>query len=748
MKNIDDIRRNNFINKRYIFFVAISLILGAIFSYKFFAAILGNGKIKWIVYFVLVSFALILLCIFSFIKIRYKFFVILNYYKTSFLVCLISFMFAVIFIMGYCLYYNNLKDTYSDVTISATIENVTQKENYTKVDLRKIKVTENNITSLKNFNGTLYLFGNQEEYEEGDNVLFVGDLTKYDLFNTREVSNYVNKNYYEITSDEVVVLDNSKKLSDKFKLKCFDLLTKNMNEENAEICYASLFGDKSKLESDVRNSFSTIGIAHLLAVSGLHVGLIALMLTFILNFIKHKNLLKVILFSFVLFLYAYLCGFSPSVTRAVVMSIILFSADLYQVKYDSINSLSLSFIICFLFLNPLSIFTIGMQLSFLCVLGIITFQKRVLNLIFKRKPYDKKSKTPPPRAPKILESLAMSISVNFIILPVYITSFNKISIFTVFINLFFIPLFSLSFSIMFVSLLITLIFPFLDFILVFPNSLFQIIKVVANFISNIKIGTLTLFDCGFLTMMAILTLCFVIRFLIVDKKYKRIIGLFLFAIIIISFISYNIPNNYKNKIMVINNKDNMSILLCDENCNTGLIGLSEDYDKVCETLVDLKIDEIDFIVAYNYNLRHDEIINNLLDLNKDVKIFIPEKYLDNPNFKEFSNNFYSLKSLSSSEYLFNYHFSYDDTILGVDFIYNNKKYLIINDSLNIEEINQLFNQVSGKINCLIVKNFNYKFNEYYHDEIEMILYDTINEKIELNDTFKQVLSTQFFTIKT
>ena len=56
-----------------------------------------------------------------------------------------------------------------------------------------------------------------------------------------------------------------------------------MSEENANITYAMLFGDKSGIDNETRNDFQISGIAHILAVSGLHVGLVAGLLAWILK---------------------------------------------------------------------------------------------------------------------------------------------------------------------------------------------------------------------------------------------------------------------------------------------------------------------------------------------------------------------------------------------------------------------------------------------------------------------------------
>lgn len=151
----------------------------------------------------------------------------------------------------------------------------------------------------------------------------------------------------------------------------------------AKAMYMALFlGNKNDISSDIRNDFKRSGSMHLLAVSGLHVGIIAMILTFMLNAIfgiHKRKVLKIGIVLSVLWLYAMLCGLPPSVFRATVMFSLLSISKLARGSYDTTNSLALSALIL-LCINPNQLYEVGFQLSFIAVLGISSLYSKIYKL--------------------------------------------------------------------------------------------------------------------------------------------------------------------------------------------------------------------------------------------------------------------------------------------------------------------------------------------------------------------------------
>lgn len=151
------------------------------------------------------------------------------------------------------------------------------------------------------------------------------------------------------------------------------------------VAKALLLGDKSDLSTETRNSFSNSGAMHVLAVSGLHVGIVMFLLLFVLErFSKYisRRAALIITVSFVWF-YAAITGFSPSVVRAVLMFSILIIGQVVSKKNMSLNTLFLSAFIL-LIINPMLIYDIGFQLSYLAMVGILTLYPSISRLILIR----------------------------------------------------------------------------------------------------------------------------------------------------------------------------------------------------------------------------------------------------------------------------------------------------------------------------------------------------------------------------
>lgn len=138
--------------------------------------------------------------------------------------------------------------------------------------------------------------------------------------------------------------------------------------EDAALPKAMLLGIRDALPEDTRRTFSDAGIAHILAVSGLHVALLteALMLP-LRRLLSPRKRLGVL--SAFLLLYCALLGFSAPVVRASLLMLIAQVRRLVRRAPDSLTALSAAFLLILLF-RPLDLFSAGFQLSFLAVLGI------------------------------------------------------------------------------------------------------------------------------------------------------------------------------------------------------------------------------------------------------------------------------------------------------------------------------------------------------------------------------------------
>ena len=143
-------------------------------------------------------------------------------------------------------------------------------------------------------------------------------------------------------------------------------------EDTAGFVQGLLTGDKTELSYGVRSQLSTAGISHAFAVSGMHVSLIVGVILFL---VRRRRLAACICIP-VMFLFAAMLGFSPSVTRAVIMNSVLLLAPLLKRENDAPTSLSFALLVILLG-NPWAIADASLQLSFAAMAGIFLFTPKL-----------------------------------------------------------------------------------------------------------------------------------------------------------------------------------------------------------------------------------------------------------------------------------------------------------------------------------------------------------------------------------
>jgi len=145
------------------------------------------------------------------------------------------------------------------------------------------------------------------------------------------------------------------------------------------IAAALILGYDDDLDPESRRAFASAGAMHILCVSGLHVGIIFLILDFLLGFIGKKKVFRILRFIFLLaglWGYALITGLAPSVMRAAVMLTFVITGNEIKRQSSIYNSISASALLLLIF-NPFLLFAIGFQLSYAAVLAIIALYKPV-----------------------------------------------------------------------------------------------------------------------------------------------------------------------------------------------------------------------------------------------------------------------------------------------------------------------------------------------------------------------------------
>ena len=155
-----------------------------------------------------------------------------------------------------------------------------------------------------------------------------------------------------------------------------------IGEENYAIVAAMTLGDKTALTPEIRESFNITGAGHVLAISGLHLGILYMMVSFLVRGLRLRIVTQVLTI-LLIWAFAFLVGMSPSVVRSATMLTIYGLLSLGYRQKMSINVLAFTAIVL-LVLKPQSLFDIGFQMSFLAVLAILLFYP-LFNSVFSER---------------------------------------------------------------------------------------------------------------------------------------------------------------------------------------------------------------------------------------------------------------------------------------------------------------------------------------------------------------------------
>ncbi len=272
-----------------------------------------------------------------------------------------------------------------------------------------------------------------EDWDSADAPSFgVGDIVKiegtlkplgHDKFDTFYGTNRANNQAYSLGATSVVKLADAKpKFPLNVQTAIKQVFSKNLDPHTASICQALMLGDKSGMDDDLYDNVKASGLAHVLAVSGLHVTTLATALYFVLKKLRLNPKIAYILVVLLTLFYSMLCSFTASSLRAVVMTAVCGFASAFGKKGDNLSSLSLAAVVI-LMIRPTALLEIGFHLSFFAVLGIFlfyrSFKKSGMVVVDKLSPVKH-------RGEKLVDACAVTLSANVMTYPVVAYFFKEI----------------------------------------------------------------------------------------------------------------------------------------------------------------------------------------------------------------------------------------------------------------------------------------------------------------------------------
>ena len=315
----------------------------------------------------------------------------------------------------------------------------------------------------------------------GDRLSLVGKIRSIRNFNNPGGFNYRRYMAFKkiwgsayVPGKRVVILNRNSDpgintIIEKTRNQISDLIDKTGEGNQQGVLKALIVGDRTGVVN-IREAFNRAGIGHLLAISGLHIGIIATA-----SFIFFRRLLSYIKFFlwnawttkgaavlslFPVILYGLISGMSPSTQRAVIMATVFLMAFLFEKEQDPMNTLAMAAMII-LVAHPPSLFSISFQLSFIAVLSIIYgWSLRYVNFTGNKGMIKKGWGI------RILQRLFSFVLVSFFAilgtLPLVMFYFNQISLVGIVANLLIVPI--IGFIVIPLGLISVLLYPLSIFV--------------------------------------------------------------------------------------------------------------------------------------------------------------------------------------------------------------------------------------------------------------------------------------------
>ncbi|MCR5145793.1 MAG: ComEC/Rec2 family competence protein [Clostridia bacterium] len=537
---------------------------------------------------------------------------------------------------------NIYKNISSECSFTGVVTKVEKETQYYRVYIIKIQ-NIGEYSSLKDIHVLLRVKKDKQnnELKYGDIIKGVGSFEKPEIkrnYKGFDYSQYLKtRDVYLIciadSNNIIVVKENSfcvcKMCINSLRSKVKHNLLILLPERPANIAIALLLGDTSFIEKEQRTMFNDANLSHILAISGMHVSYVIAWFSFALKYFDKRK--SKYIFMSILILFSFFTGGSPSVVRAVIMSIIFICSKLVYRKSDTLTNIALSALILLIY-NPYNILNLGFQLSFLGTLGIVLFNPKV-SKAFKNT-----------KLKRINSLISVSISANLMLLPVISNIYNYISGVFLISNILVSPILGPMCFIGYITSLFSLIS--INFAHIFAyilNVVITIFEWIAKFSSSIDFLRFTIKTPSILIIIAYYFIIFYVFFYHKKKHNKLLFKIVPIAIIIMIIINMVLKQNGQFRIHFVDVGQGDCTVIVTESNKTIIIdgGGSEsgDYDVgenvLVPYLLDRGITKIDYMVISHFDSDHVKGLLNVIQSLKVKNAIISKQEKNSDNYSYF-----------------------------------------------------------------------------------------------------------------
>lgn len=505
--------------------------------------------------------------------------------------------FLLLFLSGYQLTANKTESfnehhfskfsSQNSLALARVIEPIIEKEKTFKTTLEIIRVKEEGNWNETTGKAVAYFQRDTTCYNLELNDLIIVNAVFNDVSPPTNPGEFNYKNYLSnhfiyqqtfLTTDNWLILSKEQefsliKIANDTRNKLLNVFTKYGIENNEfAVVSALMLGYKDKLDPEVVRAYSGAGAMHVLAVSGLHVGIVFFIFNFMLFFldkIPYGYLIKAILLLIALWAYAILTGLSPSVMRAATMFTFIIIGKAFTRNTNIYNTLAASAFILLLY-NPYLIMEVGFQLSYLAVIGIVCLQPKIYNLF-----------TPNNWLLNQIWALtAVSLSAQIATFPLGLLYFHQFPNYFIISNIFVIPAATLVIYSGMVLLALSGIEFIAELIAKFLNGLVKLLNEAVAIIERLPFAITD--GIHFTILQTWLIYAFIISaiaFFVLKKSKYLFLTLSVFIVFLIAGLPVKLNKSNQKKMIVYNIKGHSAINFINDNNNIIFTDLSQINDK-------------------------------------------------------------------------------------------------------------------------------------------------------------------------
>ncbi len=380
------------------------------------------------------------------------------------------------------------------------------------------------------------------------------------------------------------------------------------NDEAFAVASTLVLGYRADLSQETLAAYSKTGTIHALSVSGMHVGIIYIVLNWLLAFLNKKRSLKIIklvIICGIIWFYALLTGFSPSVLRAAIMLSAFIVAKSFNKNSNSYNILAFT-AFCLLLYNPFLIWDLGFQLSFIAVFGLVYLQPKIYNSIYIKNKW----------ADKLWGIIALSLAAQIVTFPLSIYYFHQFPLYFIFSNLFILlPVILMMYlGIGILLLRVYFLAPVFEWIINFTNT-------GLKWITNLPFSSLTAIwiDKTELILLSLFLIFFVVA--IANYQKKLLITALTLLLIFQSFVAYhNIKIKNQKKIVFFTLRKNYAAAFINANTAVLVTDLNPN-DKNYQFFVKPALDQHQISKISYINFEKDTAVSNFNKKENQIKFY-------------------------------------------------------------------------------------------------------------------------------